>query len=186
MKTLIYILTFIISCILTTSCERGGRYYYIVSNNSSQEIHLILYPDEKDIKDDLYCQCYNHIYWNNNGYWYDVRYLENETKEMDSPLLSINLKCGESIKFTLYDPSEYITENPEIPNTYAIWLRQNCLNQILIVEDSEIKSSELSYDYWSKSSNWIIQNESQYSIEYWLVIDDEVIREYGISDNQDH
>ena len=53
-------------------------------------------------------------------------------------------------------------------------------------EDSEMNHLELPADYWSKSPNWVIQTKRIDWIEYWLIIDDEVIREYGIADHQDH
>ena len=188
MKSVIhYILTLTTLCIALTNCEGEPElvYDYIVNNNSSQEIHLILYPYET-IGNDSWLTYYNH-YFSNNEFSYDVSYLGNEEKKFYVyPSQSISIKPGESIKFEYIKLDNHLTKNPETYGTTAIWLRKNCLKQILIGEDSEILNSELSYEYWSNSSNWIMQNESQYSIEYWLVIDDEVIREYGIADHQDH
>ena len=186
MKSLIcHIIIGITLCGILTSCEGELCYNYIVSNNSSQDIHLILYSYDKDENDD-YNQHYDHIYMSNNGYLYSVIYLGNENKNVDFPLQSLCLNPGESIRFATFEFGENLTINPETPDTRAIWLGQNCLKQVLIGEDSEMNHLELSSDYWSKSPNWIIQNKKIDSIEYWLIIDDKVIREYGIADHQDH
>ena len=174
-------------CGILTSCEGRDLFYnYIISNNSSQEIHLIFYPYEKD-EDDYVYKDYAPIYRSNNGFWYGVSYLGKEQTVLNNlPLQSLSLPPGESIVFTYPEYGENLTINPETPDTRAIWLRQNCVKQILIGEDSEMNHLELPADYWSKSPNWVIQTKRIDWIEYWLIIDDEVIREYGIADHQDH
>lgn len=185
MKSFIYnILIGIVFCVFMTSCEGEVVYNYIISNNSSQNIHLILYPDEKNIIDDSYHNKYGNGYLSNNGFWYIVTFLGNEKAEFDCPLQSLELKSGESVNFSIGRISA-INENPEIYGTYAIWLNKNCIQKILIEGDTDqswvspISLPPLSLKYWTQSSNWIIQNKKSDSIEYWLVIDDEVIREHG-------
>ena len=179
MKSFIHcILTGIILCIALTGCEGENDYNYIVRNNSSQDIYLILHPDKNNALSDYDCERYGGSFSSYNGFGYSVTYLENEDKEIDCPLHSLSLKPGESVKFTYGEFGGNIITNPETTNTHAIWLRRNCLKQILIREDSEINNSELSYGYWSKSSNWIIQNKKSYTIDYLLIIDDEVIRNH--------
>ena len=102
----------------------------------------------------------------------------NEKAEFNCPLQSLELKSGESVNLSICRIS-VINENPEIYGTYAIWLNHNCLKQIVIGEGVDNLNSELSNNYWMKSSNWTIQNKKSDSIEYWLVIDDEVIREHS-------
>lgn len=172
-------------CVLMTSCDPMTYYNYIVSNNSSQDIYLILYPDARLIKDEDICRDCN-SYCSNNGFSYIVSLIRKDETDINYPLEWVCLKPGESIQFTHEEVEMFVNKNPEYKFSGAIWIRKNCIQKILIGDnldqsgEAPVCDEKLSKGYWSNSSNWIIQNKKYDSIDYWLVIDDEVIREHSV------
>ena len=182
MNAIKYLIAVVTLCVFMTSCDGYVIYNNIVINKSLQDIYLTLYANDDDN-----CRHNRGFYYSKNGFCYPVTYIGKEDTEINCPLEWLRLEPGESIKFTSDDTALFVSEKyPEFRNTDAIWLNQNCIKKILIGDnldqsgDTPVCNEQLAPEYWSKSSNWIIQNKKSDYIEFCLVIDDEVIREHSV------
>ena len=183
MRYIIYqIFLYTIFCVCMCSCDPTTSYNYIINNRSCQNLSIIFYPEENpltpspDVKEYTYGTLNGHLYW--------ISYVGNESDLIDYPIKSLNLNAGESLKFLeLSYYHLFISKNPEKGGSAPLWMQNNCIEKIIIVSDDKTTEREISVDYWSNPRNWIIQNKKYDSIEYWLVIDDGVIREHSIDNH---
>ncbi|MBD5196921.1 MAG: hypothetical protein HDS89_05655 [Bacteroidales bacterium] len=187
MRYIIYqIFLYTILCVCMCSCDPWTTYNYIITNKSSQDLSIILYPEENPYPENLFGNG-GVAYEPNPNHLYEVRYLGNESVLIDYPITLLNLRSGISIQFSEYDDNHlFVSKKPEKGGSAPLWMQNNCINKILIKDEDNSFKGEISVEYWSNPRNWIMQNKKYDSIEYWLIIDDEVIREYGIADHQDH
>lgn len=161
-----------------SSCDPCTSYNYIINNKSSQNLSLILYPEKNPFPDNPTTE--GGVYGTGTGHLYDISYIGNESLLIDYPITTLNLKSKNSLRF--FELSCYhvsINKDPEKGGSAPLWLQNNCIEKILIVNDRENSEKEISVDYWSNPANWSKRNKKSTSVEYWLVIDDEVIREHS-------
>ncbi|MDE7437218.1 MAG: hypothetical protein K2M93_01910 [Muribaculaceae bacterium] len=158
----------IIICGLSlVSCDPSSEYVYIISNRSSETIHLLFYPQDW-VEGALEA---GKPYWNYNS----VYLLGNGSEKIDYYRSPFELKPGESLKFSdIVELSAYVQKTPE-HESRPLWLKDYYIDRILVGGDPDNAQKEIAEDYWSYRSNWSQQNKKKRYVEYWLIIDDDVV-----------
>lgn len=150
-----------------TSCFHEADYRYAISNKSSEPITILFLPQdwrEWELERGELHWPYFTVYLLGNGY--------EKIEYYKSPF---ELKPGESLMFSHVQEYSTVRKNPRNP----LWRKDHLIDKILIGDGAESAQKEIPEDYWSNSSNWIMREKETEYVEYWLDIDDEVIREHG-------